>query len=347
MAPETSQLVLIFLMHSSSSMSDSQTDALQAAEKRYDILAILIIVSLVLLGLGGWLTYLGLGPWYEQLCLPPFQPPAWVFTPTWTLVLTLLAVATWFIARNRENSTNDLAIGLYGMQCVLNVGWSLLFFTLQRPDAALWELLVLDVTLVLMIWSYWKVSRLGSVLLVPYLAWLLLATAINFWIVQNNDATNGRVETMTQAVEHEPFMRKAISIAEGNAVAPFGALLVDRSLGRVVARGVNRSHANPTLHGEIAAINDYVDQGGTNWKNLTLYTTAEPCCMCQGAIVWAGISEVVFGTSISELKQLGWRQIDIPAQEVVSRGWKPGTEITGGVLANECGELFRRARLDP
>lgn len=138
-------------------------------------------------------------------------------------------------------------------------------------------------------------------------------------------------------------MREALAIARRNLRAPFGAVLVDRSLDKVVACGVNQSHANPTLHGEIAAINDYVRQDGKHWSELTLYTTAEPCCMCQGAILWSGITEVVFGTSIAELQQQGWRQIDIPSQEVVSRSWRPHLGITPGVLSGECGELFHQA----
>lgn len=137
-------------------------------------------------------------------------------------------------------------------------------------------------------------------------------------------------------------MREAIAIASNNPQAPFGAVLVDRSLNTVVARGCNQSLVNPTLHGEIAAINDYVRQNGKNWSELTLYTTAEPCCMCQGAIIWAGIAEVVFGTSISELQQLGWKQIDIPSREVAARSWQPRLAIIAGLLAKECDELFQR-----
>jgi tRNA(Arg) A34 adenosine deaminase TadA len=138
-------------------------------------------------------------------------------------------------------------------------------------------------------------------------------------------------------------MRRAIAEARGNPRAPFGCVLVDRPTGRTVAAGVNQSDTDPTLHGEIAAIRDYARQGGTDWERLSLCTTAEPCCMCQGAILWAGIREVVFGTSIARLKALGWRQIDIAAREVVSRSWAPDVRVTGQVLAEECDRLFQAA----
>lgn len=142
-------------------------------------------------------------------------------------------------------------------------------------------------------------------------------------------------------------MREAIAVASGNPGAPFGAVLVDRRTGEVVARGLNASSDNPTLHGEVAAINDWVERrrerdNPPEWSDLALYTTAEPCPMCQGAILWAGISRVVYGASIDDLVELGWRQIAIPSTEVTRRSWAADTEITGGVLGDECRALFRR-----
>ncbi|MHC4178640.1 MAG: tRNA-specific adenosine deaminase, partial [Planctomycetota bacterium] len=67
------------------------------------------------------------------------------------------------------------------------------------------------------------------------------------------------------------------------------------------------------------------------------------CCMCQGAILWSGIREVVYGTSIGTLQRLGWPQIDIPADEVARRTPFAECKLIGGVLEQECDELFRTA----
>lgn len=143
---------------------------------------------------------------------------------------------------------------------------------------------------------------------------------------------------------HEDLMRLAITAARRSPQAPFGALLVDTATGGIVAEGVNRWQENPTWHGEIDAINRCAARHpGIAWSGLRLYTTAEPCCMCQGAILWAGIPEVVFGTSIRTLIRLGWRQIDIAAEEVVRRSDVSGCRITGGVLEAECDALFEAA----
>lgn len=142
------------------------------------------------------------------------------------------------------------------------------------------------------------------------------------------------------------YMLQAVEVAARNPEAPFGCVLVDRLAREVVAQGVNASSRNPIMHGEMVAIHDYAAQGLDRWSDLTLYTTAEPCCMCIGAILWAGIEEVVFGISIAELKSLGWQQFDIAAEEIVTRSWNPRIRITGGVGQDECMQLFKRAIAD-
>jgi len=147
---------------------------------------------------------------------------------------------------------------------------------------------------------------------------------------------------------HERFMRRAIALTANCPDRPFGAVIVDRDTGQIVAEGWNKSSTNPTWHGEIDAINRlaesaYRDAG----PRLTLYTTAEPCPMCQGAILWAGIETVACGTSIRFLQQQGWRQIDILAEEVVRRspGWI--CTLIGGVLQEECNALFEAVSRSP
>jgi len=149
---------------------------------------------------------------------------------------------------------------------------------------------------------------------------------------------------MIELTLHERFIRRAIGLAAASPWAPFAAVLVDIGRDEIVAEGVNRHGENPTWHGEIDAINRGAAAGhDVNWTGMRLYTTAEPCCMCQGAILWAGIPEVVFGTSIRTLKQLGWKQIDIAAEEVTRRTAFAQCRLIGGVLEAECDQLFRRA----
>ncbi len=144
--------------------------------------------------------------------------------------------------------------------------------------------------------------------------------------------------------EHEFYMRRAIELAANVPDFPFGALIVDRGSGEILSEGWNKSSINPTFHGEIDAINQLVlSNPGIDANKLVLYTTAEPCPMCQGAILWTGIEMVVFATSIRSLQKMGWRQIDILAEEVVRRSPAWRCTITGGVLEQECDALFAMA----
>lgn len=149
---------------------------------------------------------------------------------------------------------------------------------------------------------------------------------------------NGQAEA-----DDERFIRRAIQLAGNVPKYPFGALLVDQNK-RVVAEGWNRSVKNPTWHGEMDAINKCAaSHPKIDWTTLTLYTTAEPCAMCQGAVAWTGIGRVVFGSSIPFLKTLNWWAIDIRAEEVAQRSPFRKCTVVGGVLEEECNKLFRAA----
>ncbi len=141
---------------------------------------------------------------------------------------------------------------------------------------------------------------------------------------------------------HERYMRVAIELARQNPEAPFATLIVDGQRGRILAEGVNRWQENPIRHGEIdALIKLGRPPADVSWSQLTLYTTAEPCCMCMGAIVWTGIGTVVFGTSIATLGRLGWKQISISAAEVLRACPWGRCQLVPGVLEAECDALFR------
>lgn len=165
-----------------------QTAAVSAPPQRWGLLAFFFVVSFGALAVGSWLTSLGFGEWYDALQKPSFQPPGWVFGPVWTTLFTLLAIATWQVARRGEVARPSLAA--YALQLVLNVFWSLLFFTLHRPGWALVEIVVLDLVVVAMVVLYGRVHRVAGWLLVPYAAWLGLATAINVAIVVLNGAVS-------------------------------------------------------------------------------------------------------------------------------------------------------------
>ena len=146
---------------------------------------------------------------------------------------------------------------------------------------------------------------------------------------------------------HQQAMQLAIAAARANRFFPFGAVIVRAADRQVMATGVNNGSANPTLHGEIVAINDYVARhGNRGWEEVILYTTGEPCPMCMAALAWTRISGIVYGTSIEKLCQFGIDQILIPASAVIAAAPFYRGEILGPVLDDETDALFlNRERL--
>jgi len=148
----------------------------------------------------------------------------------------------------------------------------------------------------------------------------------------------------------EDFMRMAIELAEWD-VLRFGAVLVDTTCGEVVGVGQNRSFEGPTLHAEIVAIDDYLSSLGwfgdleeaiLGLRHTALYTTAESCPMCAGAIVWARIPKLYYGASIPFLAANGQWQIDVRAETIAAASNFEKTEIVGGILEAECNALYRK-----
>lgn len=142
-------------------------------------------------------------------------------------------------------------------------------------------------------------------------------------------------------LENERFMRLAIELARKVPELPFGAVIVDTQSGAIIAEGWNRSATKPIWHGEIVALDDLFHSGRSyEGRDLALYTTAEPCPMCMGAILWSGIETVVFGTTIEFLVDIGWKQLQISSREIVNRSPEWQCKVIGGVLGSECDELF-------
>ncbi len=149
------------------------------------------------------------------------------------------------------------------------------------------------------------------------------------------------------APQHEKWMRLAIAEGRKNAAYPFGAVMVRPATGEVMAHGTNDSRANPTLHGEIACMNDYVARhGNRDWESMALYTTGEPCVMCMGALVWAGIGGVVFASSIAGIRKSGIGQIDISASTVAQAAPFYEGLLLGGVLGAETDRMFMERKKD-
>ena len=123
---------------------------------------------------------------YGELIGPEWGPPASVFGPVWSVLYALMAVAAWLVWRTPVGQLRSVAIVLFAIQLALNSLWSWLFFAWQRGDWALADIAVLWALIVAMLLVFWRCNRWAAVLIVPYLAWVSFATALNWAIWRLN-----------------------------------------------------------------------------------------------------------------------------------------------------------------
>ncbi|ELZ47138.1 TspO and MBR like protein [Halorubrum coriense DSM 10284] len=125
--------------------------------------------------------------WFAALELPGFYPPGWAFGVVWPILYALCgaAAALVYLAGRDGAATAGrvwTALALFGVQLVVNVAWSPVFWGLERPDLGLVVLVVLLPLVVATIRAFDRVDRRAAVLLLPYLAWVSFATALNYAI---------------------------------------------------------------------------------------------------------------------------------------------------------------------
>ncbi|MFH1430669.1 MAG: TspO/MBR family protein [Candidatus Uhrbacteria bacterium] len=145
---------------------------------------IVAIVVAQLAGIVGALfTTPSIASWYAELERPALSPPNWVFGPVWTTLFLLMGVAAFLVWR-RGLGRRDvrLALGVFLLQLVLNTFWSVLFFGLHMPGAALIEIVVLWVAICATIGMFLRVSRPAAYLLSPYIVWVSFAAYLNYAI---------------------------------------------------------------------------------------------------------------------------------------------------------------------
>ena len=134
----------------------------------------------------GTAAFVSTDGWYAGLNKPAWNPPAWVFGPAWTLLYATMAVAAWFVWRDGGWRAQGRALGMFVLQWVLNALWTPLFFGLHRPGLALSDIFALWLALAATLVAFWRVRRVAGVLMLPYLAWVTFATALNFAIWRLN-----------------------------------------------------------------------------------------------------------------------------------------------------------------
>ena len=128
--------------------------------------------------------------WYKSLKQSPLTPPSWVFPIAWTILYILIIASGAVFLSTTTISAGIRSTGFfyYCAAWVLNLSWSLIFFTYQRPDISFVVILGMLAFIALNIRAFYPVSRLSAYLLVPYVAWVSFATYLNGYILFMNPA---------------------------------------------------------------------------------------------------------------------------------------------------------------
>ena len=153
-----------------------------------DIAALVLFLALCLgIGaLGASVTATSVDTWYAGLVKPSFNPPDEVFGPVWTVLYILMGVAAWRVWRSADRDTTRGPLTLFALQLAINLGWTVVFFGLQKIASAVATIVVLDVAVLVTMLAFRSVDRLAALLMLPYVVWVAFATVLNVAIWRLN-----------------------------------------------------------------------------------------------------------------------------------------------------------------
>lgn len=150
--------------------------------------ALVAVVAIELIGgASGWLSNSGYGNgWFDRLVKPSFMPPGAAFGIVWPILYALLGVAFAIVLAEPASDRRRFALTLFFVQLVLNFLWSPLFFAAHDITLAKYLIFIMAVIAAAAAGQFFRLRKVAGLLMVPYLAWLVLAATLNATIEQLN-----------------------------------------------------------------------------------------------------------------------------------------------------------------
>ncbi len=156
------------------------------ARTRWIGLVVWIVVCLGAAGLGAALTTPEINGWYRTIIKPAWNPPDSLFGPVWTALYLMMAIAAWTVWKASGLRAAAAPLTLFGVQLVLNIAWSWIFFGLHQPGWAFVEIVTLWLAIAATMLAFFRCTPIAGWLLVPYLMWVSFACVLNFTIWRLN-----------------------------------------------------------------------------------------------------------------------------------------------------------------
>ncbi|XP_067007797.1 translocator protein [Anabrus simplex] len=138
--------------------------------------------------LGGLITVRNIKPWYESLVLPKWRPPNSAFGPVWTVLYSSMGYASYLVWRDGGGFDGParLPLILYGTQLILNWAWTPIFFGAHNLALSLADIGLLWINVAACGYSFYHINHTAGLIMLPYLAWLTLASALNYCVYRDN-----------------------------------------------------------------------------------------------------------------------------------------------------------------
>lgn len=144
-----------------------------------------LLVSLAA-GAAGALATTQAREFYSGLVKPAWAPPGWLFGPVWTTLYIMMGVAAWLVWRRAGWSGATVALSLFLAQLVCNALWSWIFFAWRSGALAFAEILLLAALIIATMLAFARVRTAAALLLLPYVAWVVFATALTWTLWRAN-----------------------------------------------------------------------------------------------------------------------------------------------------------------
>ncbi len=146
---------------------------------------IFLILNFTALAIGGLFTGPGVpSEWYQNLIKAPWTPPGWMFGLAWSLIMLCFTIYMAYVWDKVDNRI--VLTGLFILQIILNISWNPLFFKYHLVFIALAVIISLTILIIFFFVFYFNHIRWWSVLVLPYIIWLVIASSLNLYIYIEN-----------------------------------------------------------------------------------------------------------------------------------------------------------------